>query len=141
MASMDTTHPHRGFDNFWYAVSGSSSTGHSTGPRGAMERARLEAGSLLKLRTGRGILHAEGVGADELGEGKAGTEMRGCSLAATMTALPTSRWVGNQLISQDGVLPPIHPKLSRREVAESRPLGNARRRPEVTRRTPGGVQP
>jgi redox-sensitive bicupin YhaK (pirin superfamily) len=76
-AQLDTTHPHRGFDNLWYAVSGSSSTGHSTGPGGTMERARLEAGSLLKLRTGRGILHAEGIGEDELREGKAGTEMRG----------------------------------------------------------------
>jgi redox-sensitive bicupin YhaK (pirin superfamily) len=76
-ASMDTTHPHRGFDNLWYAISGSSSTGHSTGPGGAMERARLEEGSLLKLRTGRGILHAEGIGKDELEEGKAGSEMRG----------------------------------------------------------------
>ena len=77
MANLDTTHPHRGFDNLWYAISGSSSTGHSTGPGGAMERARLEAGSLLKLRTGRGIVHAEGIGKDELQEGKAGTEMRG----------------------------------------------------------------
>jgi quercetin 2,3-dioxygenase len=77
MASLDTTHPHRGFDNLWYAISGSSSTGHSTGPGGAMERARLEEGSLLKLRTGRGIVHAEGIGKDELEEGKAGTEMRG----------------------------------------------------------------
>jgi redox-sensitive bicupin YhaK (pirin superfamily) len=77
MASPDTTHPHRGFDNLWYAISGSSSTGHSTGAGGAMERARLETGSLLKLRTGRGILHAEGIGQDELREGKAGTEMRG----------------------------------------------------------------
>jgi quercetin 2,3-dioxygenase len=76
-ASLDTTHSHRGFDNLWYAVSGSSSTGHSTGPGGTMERARLEEGSLLKLRTGRGILHAEGIGKDELREGKAGTEMRG----------------------------------------------------------------
>ena len=76
-ARLDTTHPHRGFDNLWYAVSGSSSTGHSTGPGGAMERARLEEGSLLKLRTGRGLLHAEGIGEDELKEGKAGTEMRG----------------------------------------------------------------
>jgi redox-sensitive bicupin YhaK (pirin superfamily) len=74
-ARLDTTHPHRGFDNLWYAVSGSSSTGHSTGPGGAMERARLEEGSLLKLRTGRGALHAEGIGEDELREGKAGTEM------------------------------------------------------------------
>ena len=76
-AGLDTTHPHRGFDNLWYAVSGSSSTGHSTGPGGTMERAKLETGSLLKLRTGRGILHAEGIGQDELREGKAGTEMRG----------------------------------------------------------------
>ena len=41
-----------------------------------MERARLEAGSLLKLRTGRGVWHAEGIGRDELEEGKEGTEMR-----------------------------------------------------------------
>jgi redox-sensitive bicupin YhaK (pirin superfamily) len=76
-AGLDTTHRHRGFDNLWYAVSGSSSTGHSTGPGGTMERARLEAGSLLKLRAGRGVYHAEGIGEDELREGKAGTEMRG----------------------------------------------------------------
>jgi redox-sensitive bicupin YhaK (pirin superfamily) len=76
-AKLDTTHPHRGFDNLWYAVSGSSSTGHSTGPGGTMERARLEAGSLLKLRAGRGVYHAEGIGEDQLREGKAGTEMRG----------------------------------------------------------------
>jgi redox-sensitive bicupin YhaK (pirin superfamily) len=42
-----------------------------------MERARLEEGSLLKIRTGRGVWHAEGLGEDELREGKAGTEMRG----------------------------------------------------------------
>ena len=76
-ASLNTMHRHRGFDNLWYAVSGSSSTGHSTGPGGAMERARLEPGSLLKLRAGRGVWHAEGIGEDELREGKAGTEMRG----------------------------------------------------------------
>jgi redox-sensitive bicupin YhaK (pirin superfamily) len=76
-ASQDTTHPHRGFDNLWYAISGSSSTGHSTGPGGTMERAKLEEGSLLKVRTGRGVLHAEGIGKDELDEGKVGTEMRG----------------------------------------------------------------
>jgi quercetin 2,3-dioxygenase len=75
-ANVDTTHPHRGFDNLWYAVSGSSSTGHSTGPGGAMERARLDAGSLLKVRTGRGVYHAEGIGEDQIREGK-GTEMRG----------------------------------------------------------------
>ena len=76
-ATQDTGHPHRGFDNLWYALSGSSSTGHSTGPGGAMERARLAEGSLLKIRTGRGVWHAEGLGEDELREGKAGTEMRG----------------------------------------------------------------
>jgi redox-sensitive bicupin YhaK (pirin superfamily) len=76
-ASQDTTHPHRGFDNLWYAISGASSTGHSTGPGGTMERAKLDEGSLLKVRTGRGVLHAEGLGKDELAEGKVGTEMRG----------------------------------------------------------------
>ena len=76
-ASLDTKHPHRGFDNLWYTVSGSTSTGHSTGPGGAMERARLQTGSLLKLRTGRGVRHAEGIGEDELREGKAGSDMRG----------------------------------------------------------------
>lgn len=76
-ASMDTKHPHRGFDNLWYLIDGSASTGHSTGPGGTMERARLQTGSLLKLRTGRGVWHAEGIGEDELREGLAGTEMRG----------------------------------------------------------------
>jgi quercetin 2,3-dioxygenase len=76
-ANQDTTHPHRGFDNIWYAISGSSSTGHSTGPGGTMERAKLEEGSVLKVRTGRGVLHAEGIGKDELSEGKVVTEMRG----------------------------------------------------------------
>jgi hypothetical protein len=42
----------------------------------AIQRAKLETGSLLKLRTGRGVWHAEGVGEDELREGKAGAEMR-----------------------------------------------------------------
>ncbi|HEV2029953.1 MAG TPA: pirin-like C-terminal cupin domain-containing protein [Candidatus Dormibacteraeota bacterium] len=74
--SQDTTHPHRGFDNLWYAISGSSSTGHNTGPGGAFERAQLDEGSLLFIRTGRGVLHAEGIGDDERREGKV-TEMRG----------------------------------------------------------------
>jgi redox-sensitive bicupin YhaK (pirin superfamily) len=76
-ASQDTTHPHRGFDKLWYAITGASSTGHSTGPGGTFERAKLEEGSVLKVRTGRGVLHAEGLGKDELEEGKLGTEMRG----------------------------------------------------------------
>ena len=74
--AQDTTHPHRGFDNLWYAISGSSSTGHSTGPGGSFERAKLDEGSLLFIRTGRGVLHAEGIGDDERREGKV-TTMRG----------------------------------------------------------------
>jgi redox-sensitive bicupin YhaK (pirin superfamily) len=76
LAGLDTKHPHRGFDNLWYLLSGAASTGHSTGPGGTIERARLEAGSLLKIRTGRGVWHAEGIGEDELREGKV-AEMRG----------------------------------------------------------------
>src|SRR5437660_28185 len=75
-ASMDTKHPHRGFDNLWYLIAGEASTGHSTGPGGSMERARLKAGSLLKIRTGRGVWHAEGLGEDELREGTSSV-MRG----------------------------------------------------------------
>jgi redox-sensitive bicupin YhaK (pirin superfamily) len=76
-ANQDTTHPHRGFDNLWYAISGSSSTGHSTGPGGTFQRAKLDEGSVLKVRTGRGVYHAEGIGKDELEEGRIGTQMRG----------------------------------------------------------------
>src|SRR6266545_6022754 len=77
MKGVDTRHPHRGFDNLWYILEGSVSTGHSTGPGGAMERARLTEGALLALRTGRGAWHAEAIGADELEEGQADTEFRG----------------------------------------------------------------
>ena len=71
-AKIDTTHPHRGFDNLWYILSGSASTGHSTGPGGTFERAQLDTGALLKIRTGRGVYHAESIGADQLREGKTG---------------------------------------------------------------------
>jgi redox-sensitive bicupin YhaK (pirin superfamily) len=77
VANVDTRHPHRGFDNLWYVLEGSVSTGHSTGPGGSMERARLSAGALLALRTGRGAWHAEALGADELGEGQADSQFRG----------------------------------------------------------------
>ena len=77
MKGKDTKHPHRGFDNLWYVLEGSASTGHSTGPGGAMERARLPEGALLVLRTGRGAWHAEAIGADELEEGQGDTEFRG----------------------------------------------------------------
>jgi hypothetical protein len=77
IANVDTRHAHRGFDNLWYVLEGSVSTGHSTGPGGAMERARLSEGALLALRTGRGVWHAEAIGADELEEGQVDTEFRG----------------------------------------------------------------
>jgi redox-sensitive bicupin YhaK (pirin superfamily) len=77
MKGVDTKHPHRGFDNLWYVLEGSVSTGHSTGPGGAMERARMSEGALLALRTGRGVWHAEAIGADELEEGHADAETRG----------------------------------------------------------------
>jgi redox-sensitive bicupin YhaK (pirin superfamily) len=76
MAGKDTKHPHRGFDNLWYVLQGSASTGHTTGPGGSVERARLSEGSLLALRTGRGAWHAEAVGADEVEEGHGDTEFR-----------------------------------------------------------------
>jgi quercetin 2,3-dioxygenase len=76
MGNVDTKHPHRGFDNLWYVLDGSVSTGHSTGPGGTMERARLSKGALLALRTGRGAWHAEAIGADERDEGQADTEWR-----------------------------------------------------------------
>jgi len=76
LANVDTRHPHRGFDNIWYVIEGSASTGHSTGPGGAMERTRLSKGALLALRTGRGAWHAEALGADEIGEGQGDTQFR-----------------------------------------------------------------
>src|SRR5919198_642109 len=77
LSGMDTKHPHRGFDNLWYVLHGSASTGHTTGPGGSTERARLSEGSLLWLRTGRGAWHAEAMGADEVEEGQGDTEFRG----------------------------------------------------------------
>src|SRR5437773_11818755 len=76
MTNVDTKHPHRGFDNLWYILEGTASTGHSTGPGGTIERARLPKGALLALRTGRGAWHAEGIGAEERGEGLGDAEWR-----------------------------------------------------------------
>jgi hypothetical protein len=76
LSGLDTRHPHRGFDNLWYILEGSASTGHSTGPGGAIERARLPKGALLALRTGRGAWHAEGIGAEEREEGLGDTQWR-----------------------------------------------------------------
>jgi redox-sensitive bicupin YhaK (pirin superfamily) len=77
VGKVDTKHPHRGFDNLWYVIEGSASTGHSTGPNGTIERARLSEGALLALRTGSGAWHAEGIGEDEISEGHGDTEFRG----------------------------------------------------------------
>src|SRR5919201_3827645 len=77
MAGKDTKHPHRGFDNLWYVLTGAASTGHTTGPGGSIERARLSEGSLLWLRTGRGAWHAESIGAEEVAEGRGKEEFRG----------------------------------------------------------------
>jgi redox-sensitive bicupin YhaK (pirin superfamily) len=77
VGKVDTKHPHRGFDNLWYVIEGSASTGHTTGPNGAIERARLSEGALLALRTGKGAWHAEGIGEDEISEGHGDTEFRG----------------------------------------------------------------
>ena len=76
MTEIDTKHPHRGFDNIWYILEGTASTGHTTGPDGAIERARLPEGGLLALRTGRGAWHAESIGKDEIDEGKTDAEFR-----------------------------------------------------------------
>lgn len=76
LAGVDTKHPHRGFDNLWYVLSGEASTGHTTGPNGSTERAHLSEGSLLWLRTGRGAWHAERIGGDEIAEGRGDTEFR-----------------------------------------------------------------
>jgi redox-sensitive bicupin YhaK (pirin superfamily) len=76
VARMDTKHPHRGFDNLWYVLHGSASTGHTTGPDGSIERAHLEEGSLLWLRTGRGAWHAERLGGEEIEQGRGDMEFR-----------------------------------------------------------------
>jgi quercetin 2,3-dioxygenase len=76
MVGKDTKHPHRGFDNIWYVLKGSASTGHTTGPGGSIERAHLSEGSLLWLRTGRGAWHAEGIGTEEVAEGHGDAEFR-----------------------------------------------------------------
>jgi redox-sensitive bicupin YhaK (pirin superfamily) len=76
LAGKNTRHPHRGFDNIWYVLQGSASTGHSTGPDGSTERVSLGEGSLLFLRTGRGVWHAEAVGEEEVEEGHGEAEFR-----------------------------------------------------------------
>ena len=41
VGKVDTKHPHRGFDNLWYVIEGSASTGHSTGPGGKWDGGRV----------------------------------------------------------------------------------------------------
>src|SRR5207237_9800411 len=101
--TQDTTHPHRGFDNLWYAITGSSSTGHSTGPGGTFERARLDEGSLLFIRTGRGVLHAEGLGEDERREGKV-SEMRGLLFWVNLARKDKNVEATAQVVSPEDVL-------------------------------------
>jgi len=76
LQDVDTKHPHRGFDNFWYILQGTASTGHSTGPGGAIERVELPTGGLLALRTGRGAYHAESIGAEQRDRGQGDAEWR-----------------------------------------------------------------
>lgn len=77
LVGQEMSHPHRGFDNLWYALEGSVGTGQSTGPDGAMERANLPQGGLLVIRTGRGVVHAEALGADETDSEAVDREFRG----------------------------------------------------------------
>jgi quercetin 2,3-dioxygenase len=107
MAGRDTKHPHRGFDNLWYVLKGSASTGHSTGPGGSIERARLSEGSLLALRTGRGAWHAEAIGADEREKGLGDTEFRSVLF-----------WVN--LARKDKQVEPTARVLNREEIPEHR---------------------
>ena len=60
LSGLDTKHPHRGFDNLWYILEGSASTGHSTGPGGAIERARLPEGRAAGAADGAGRLACRG---------------------------------------------------------------------------------
>jgi redox-sensitive bicupin YhaK (pirin superfamily) len=103
---VDTRHPHRGFDNLWYVLEGSVSTGHSTGPGGAMERARLSEGALLALRTGRGAWHAEAIGADEREEGEADAEFRGVLFWVNLARKDKQVQPSAQVLQPDQI--PVH---------------------------------
>jgi len=103
LANVDTKHPHRGFDNLWYVLEGSVSTGHSTGPDGAMERARLSEGALLALRTGRGVWHAEAIGADELEEGQVDAEFRSVLFWVNLARKDKQAEPSAQVVQQDQI--------------------------------------
>jgi redox-sensitive bicupin YhaK (pirin superfamily) len=103
MAGKDTKHPHRGFDNLWYVLQGSASTGHNTGPGGSIERARLSEGSLLWLRTGRGAWHAEAIGADEREEGLGETEFRSVLFWVNLARKDKQREPTAQVLHKDQI--------------------------------------
>ncbi|MDQ3973503.1 MAG: pirin family protein [Actinomycetota bacterium] len=105
-ATQDTRHPHRGFDNLWYVLQGSISTGHSTGPGGSMERARIPEGALLFLRTGRGVWHAEALGADEIAEGLTGSEFRSVLFWVNLARKDKQAEPGAQVVQADEI--PVH---------------------------------
>jgi quercetin 2,3-dioxygenase len=102
-AGIDTKHPHRGFDNLWYALEGSISTGHSTGPAGAMERARLSEGDLLFVRTGRGVWHAEAMGGDEVEEDRGDVEFRGVLFWVNLARKDKGAEPSAQVLRREGV--------------------------------------
>ena len=106
VAKVDTKHPHRGFDNLWYLLEGSVSTGHSTGPGGSMQRARLAEGALLALRTGRGAWHAEAIGADELEEGQADRQFRGVLFWVNLARKDKQAAPSAQVVQPDQL--PVH---------------------------------
>jgi quercetin 2,3-dioxygenase len=106
MAGKDTRHPHRGFDNLWYVLQGSASTGHTTGPGGAIERARLSEGSLLWLRTGRGAWHAEAIGADERHEGRGDIEFRSVLFWVNLARKDKQAEPGALVLHRDQI--PVH---------------------------------
>jgi quercetin 2,3-dioxygenase len=106
MMDVDTRHPHRGFDNLWYVLEGSVSTGHSTGPGGSMQRARLAEGALLALRTGRGAWHAEAIGADELEEGQADRQFRGVLFWVNLARKDKQAAPSAQVVQPDQL--PVH---------------------------------
>jgi redox-sensitive bicupin YhaK (pirin superfamily) len=110
LQGLDTRHPHRGFDNLWYILRGTVSTGHSTGPGGTFERARLAEGSLLFVRTGRGVWHAEGVGREEVAD-TANAQWRSVLF-----------WVN--LARKDKDVEPFA-QVVRPEQIQTRPVGNA----------------
>jgi redox-sensitive bicupin YhaK (pirin superfamily) len=68
-----------------------------------MERARLSAGDLLALRTGRGVWHAEAIGADELEEGQADAEFRSVVFWVNLARTDKQAEPSAQVVQQDQI--------------------------------------